>query len=498
MVDSQAAAAASAQGSCSRRATYARREPEKGVLVSVVEEHLEKFLAEARDKSRDGAGVPRFVEAEFRKLSACGQLDRGFILVECEVCGEQRPVAFSCKASLCPSCGTRRMHEACLRLVGHVIPLVPVRQWVLTFPPSVRFVLAFDPELTSAALAVFTRALFAWQKKKARAMGLEAVQVGAVSFIQRFSDSIGLFLHVHALVPEGVFTEREAGDGLDFHKLAKPTEEEVAALAAQVAKRTQALFERRGIADREGDDFAATAAAWIDEAQRRASVSQGLAEERKTSLLARAQGYTLQAGTFLHEHDREGLARLVRYALRPPLAESRLSRSEGGRIVLRLKKLRPDGTRELVLTPMELLRRLSLLVPPPRSKSIRFHGIFAGRARARAKLRSRWVEEQLAKEAEGQASVSPKTMDETELFGAWMPQDVLPVVPAPSPAVPYVPWAELLRRTLAIDALRCPRCGGAMQPIALVLDPDEIEKTLERLRSPRRRDPASRGQGPAG
>ena len=59
-------------------------------------------------------------------------------------------------------------------------------------------------------------------------------------------------------------------------------------------------------------------------------------------------------------------------------------------------------------------------------------------------------------------------------------------MPAPPPknchptrkAPTRVPWAELLRRVWDLDALRCERCGGRMQPVALVLDPAEAERYL--------------------
>src|SRR5262249_13995573 len=41
-----------------------RREPGRSVLHSVIRDHLETFLAEARDRSDDGAGLPGFVEDE--------------------------------------------------------------------------------------------------------------------------------------------------------------------------------------------------------------------------------------------------------------------------------------------------------------------------------------------------------------------------------------------------------------------------------------------------
>jgi hypothetical protein len=51
------------------------------VLHTIVREHLETFLEEARE--RDGDGYPAFVEREFRRYLDCGLLPRGFVLTDC-------------------------------------------------------------------------------------------------------------------------------------------------------------------------------------------------------------------------------------------------------------------------------------------------------------------------------------------------------------------------------------------------------------------------------
>lgn len=45
----------------------------------------------------------------------------------------------SCKRrGFCPSCGARRMAQTSSHLIDHVIPHVPVRQWVLSLPIPLR------------------------------------------------------------------------------------------------------------------------------------------------------------------------------------------------------------------------------------------------------------------------------------------------------------------------------------------------------------------------
>jgi hypothetical protein len=76
---------------------------------------------------------------EFDAFLECGILAHGFLLLHCADCGHDKLVAFSCKRrGFCPSCGARRMAQTAAHLVDHVIPHVPVRQWVLSLPQSSR------------------------------------------------------------------------------------------------------------------------------------------------------------------------------------------------------------------------------------------------------------------------------------------------------------------------------------------------------------------------
>ena len=68
----------------------------------------------------------------------------------------------------------------------------------------------------------------------------------------------------------------------------------------------------------------------------------------------------------------ERIERLCRYITRPPLSQERLSRRADGRLELELKKAWRDGTRALVLEPFDLLTRLVASVPPPRLHLLRY------------------------------------------------------------------------------------------------------------------------------
>jgi putative transposase len=107
-------------------------------------------------------------------------------------------------------------------LVDRVLPHVPYRQWTLSFPHRVRWVLLKDVGLLSDVLTLFLRAVFALQRRRARRQGLRGGQVGAVSFIQFFGSALQVTPHFHSLVPDGVFVPGEGG--VRFEALPPPTQ----------------------------------------------------------------------------------------------------------------------------------------------------------------------------------------------------------------------------------------------------------------------------------
>jgi hypothetical protein len=151
---------------------YRRRDAEHAVLHRMIDEHLAAFLETARGHA-DGAAMPDFVEREFRNFLTCGVLAHGFARLRCPDCVLERLVPFSCKGrGFCPSCSGRRMNEAAARLVDAVLPRVPVRQWVLSLPYRLRYLLAWDHALARAVVAVYARVLLGFQRHRARRYGI--------------------------------------------------------------------------------------------------------------------------------------------------------------------------------------------------------------------------------------------------------------------------------------------------------------------------------------
>jgi len=117
------------------------------------------------------------------------------------------------------------MAETAAHLVDHVLPPVPYRQWVLTVPYRIRYLIAFDRDLCMAVKRIFMRAVMGWQRKVGKREGIVEGESGAVVFLQRFGSAINLAPHLHGLLLDGVFDDTGR-----FHLLTAPTDDDVAAV----------------------------------------------------------------------------------------------------------------------------------------------------------------------------------------------------------------------------------------------------------------------------
>jgi hypothetical protein len=293
------------------------------------------------------------------------------------------------------------MSDTAAHLVDRVFPEAPVRQWVLSLPIPLRYRLAYDHKLCSAVLGVFLRTVFGALQRRAREeLGVVGGLSGSVTFVQRFGGSINLHTHFHAIALDGVYADPEDTGTPRFFALSPVSDEEVARVTATVAKRVVALLIRRGLLEENGpaglDPLAEEEPLLAACAQ--ASVGHRIAtglragkhvmrlgdrievedvESRVGEQCAAVQGFSLHAGVAIGGHDRKRIERLCRYISRPPIARERLSELPDGRIAYRLRHPWRDGTTHVVFTGIELIEKLAVLVPWPRSNALRYHGVFA-------------------------------------------------------------------------------------------------------------------------
>ena len=101
------------------------------------------------------------------------------------------------------------MNEAAAHRVQNIIPTVPVRQWVLSFPIPLRSLFAVHPELLTPVLAVIQRVITTHLIQQAGSKRTDAT-TGAVTLIQRFGSAANLNIHLHAHRTR-VFRRRQCG-----------------------------------------------------------------------------------------------------------------------------------------------------------------------------------------------------------------------------------------------------------------------------------------------
>jgi ribosomal protein S27E len=140
-------------------------------------------------RAEAGRPLPEHVQEEFEAYLKCGRLEEDFLRVRCDDCHAEKLVAFSCKKrGFCPSGGGRRMVETAALLADEVLPERPLRQWVLSLPHALRFLLASDPDALTLVLGVVYRTIARHLIKQAgltRATGA----AGAVTLVQRFGSA---------------------------------------------------------------------------------------------------------------------------------------------------------------------------------------------------------------------------------------------------------------------------------------------------------------------
>lgn len=152
-----------------------------------------------------GRPLPAYVEEEFDAYLKCGRLEEGFLRLRCEQCRAEKLVAFSCRRrGFCPSCGARRMAETAALLADEVLPEQPLRQWVLSLPMALRFLLATRPAVLSEVLGVVYRTISGHLLASAGVRRV-AGHTGAVTLIQRFGSALNLNVHLHMIFVDGVY-----------------------------------------------------------------------------------------------------------------------------------------------------------------------------------------------------------------------------------------------------------------------------------------------------
>jgi hypothetical protein len=441
---------------------YARHRPQQGLFYRIIETYWPIFV---REQGRVGKTLPIFIRDEFEKFLKCGIPEHGFIRTYCYQCQYSGIVAFSCKKrGFCPSCTARRMNDEAAHLVDHVLPPeVPMRQWVLSFPYKLRFLMAHNSKLTNRILSVYIKAIGSSLKKRAKKSGIKGGKPGSVTFIQRFGSALNLNVHFHTLFADGVFYKKD--DGYYFFRLPPPSQEELYFLAAKIKTKVLKVIDELGLNDQDQmgfDEDALSPIAAMSISHKAAFGERGggnlkrygikkieVDPEGNDPFSVNVDGFSLNARVGIWGKEKEKLEKLIRYMARGPVATERLTECFPNTLLYRMKTPWKDGTTHVSFSYLDFIARLVALIPPPKMNMVRYHGVFAPNFKDRGLV----VPEPKADPAESAAAT----------------------VACDTPCTAQVRrermrWSEMLKRTFEIDVTVCPDCNGRLEQIAVIKD----------------------------
>jgi hypothetical protein len=193
----------------------------------------------------------------------------------------------------------------------------------------------------------------------------------------------------------------------------------------------------------------------------RRGASEAGAMFSKTELCAQDEGFNLHAATRAGALDAQGRETLLRYILRPPIAQERVQHGPDNLVRIAFKRPFSDGTVAVDMDPLSLLLRLCAAVPAPRFHTVRYAGVLAAGSKVRPHI---------VRIADATVGVEDNDVEEDDEHIKKRSR--------------YWPWAQLMARTFKVDVEKCPRCGERMKLVALVQEKKNIERFLRRLGEP--------------
>jgi hypothetical protein len=167
---------------------------------------------------------------------------------------------------------------------------------------------------------------------------------------------------------------------------------------------------------------------------------------------ASVNGFSLHANTQVPAHRRDQVERLMRYTARGAVSLERLEEDTNGDLVYSFTKPWSDGTTGITLSPVELLEKLSALVPLPRVHLVRYAGCLAPHSQLRGAIIP---------------TPHQQGVDGSEA----------------NTGTPHWSWARLLGRVFDLGMATCPLCRrGALRIIAAMTQESVITRILRHLK----------------
>jgi hypothetical protein len=312
------------------------------------------------------------------------------------------------------------------RLKDEVLAIVPHRQWVFTIPKRLRVYFRYDRKLLGKLCrAAYDTVCDVFKLEIDGDSGVPAI-IGAV---QTFGDLIHWHSHIHAIVPEGVFTE----SGFFVH-------------IPDIWKHRAAEFWQERV-------FSLL----LDACKINAEVVGNMRTWKHS-------GFSVDNSVRINAGDHAGMQRLIEYIARCPFSLARMvSLTKDGKILYRAAHpnclpFPLSGDMSLlagiprnfeVFDPIDFLAEVTQHIPNKGEHQIRYYGFYSNKSRG-------------MREKDNKPVAAPGQSE---------------------PDTPFrrkcrITWAALIKAVYEVDPLKCPKCGGTMKIVAFIEESRVIEKIL--------------------
>jgi hypothetical protein len=443
-------------------APYRARQPERTALYGLLEEHLDSYLSTYEERFADLSGPLRgHARRALNLFLECGRLQNGFARIRCGDCGAERLLAFSCQTrNLCPSCQGKRAALLGERLAEEILAPVPHGHVTFTIPKALRGLFQRDRRL----LGILSRAAYeATRKVMQDELGTRSAVPGFVASLQTFgSYAANWHPHVHGILSEGLF-ERD-GTFCSIWKL------DTDAIEQQFRERVIEALQK---ANRLSDEFALNLLSWEH------------------------SGFSVVVGRQPGAHETRRIEEVGRYLARAPVPQDLPEVTLGGQVLIPTPPDPRTGATEIVLDPLEFIHRVAMQIPDRGQHLVRYYGAYSCRGRRAHALMD---EEQGTEEQEDR----PQDQTENPAKAEGLPTSEGEHAESDFLHSRRSSWARMIRRIFEVDPLLCPDCGGEMKVIAVLTDPEVVDRILRHIKAKQAKQeneqeqapPAPRGQDP--
>ena len=183
-----------------------------------------------------------------------------------------------------------------------------------------------------------------------------------------------------------------------------PGDEEIVRLTGLLAQRIRAFLQKRGLgadSNPEESDPLAREQPWLAGVyaasvrgrlgkfgtygtRRGDQIDPESMEAPSNPRCASVDGFSVHGNVAVSAGDRARLERLAQYCARGPVATERLEMLTDGRLLYRFKRAWRDGTTHIILMPLDMLEKLSALIPAPHVHLVRYADLLAPAAKWRS------------------------------------------------------------------------------------------------------------------